>query len=483
MNRRKFLAGVGGATGLAFVPAAASGRDSRPNSPIREPGAHELQAAVSEAGRQGYNVKAYGAVGDGKADDAPAIGAALTAAAGRTVYLPPGSYRLGSGLTTVGNLVGVAGFSVLMPDPGVRAALTVGNESVKPRTSLVAGITINGTKNPSGTGLRLGYATRVASHLLVDRCEVLGFSGNGGVGIQFAECVNVVCQSCVSAANGVGVLFSTAGATPGVPTLSSWKNGTVQLCTTGIEVVYGRVLSFERVEISANHGYGVHVHPSPKGTAAPIHFDHCWIEANWLGKAANTYAVRVDGNAASSTSDITFTGVYYEGDLSGGGFLDADHATHIRLRDPYVNGGRPHMVRLAGANALLDVEQWNELPNTDFWKVVDFADGASPFANVNFAGGYGTGSLPRASLAPGAGLSLGSFSGVLLLMNPVTGASAQFMSDGGRISLVSAAGGSFAAVRGNPNTVNVYRDADRFIVENRTATPQVIERTVLGHLA
>jgi hypothetical protein len=48
-----------------------------------------------------YNVRSYGAKGDGTTDDTTALAAAITAVgSGGTVYLPPGSYRLtGTGLT------------------------------------------------------------------------------------------------------------------------------------------------------------------------------------------------------------------------------------------------------------------------------------------------------------------------------------------------------------------------------------------------
>jgi hypothetical protein len=47
-----------------------------------------------------YNVKAYGATGDGTTDDKAAIASAITAATdGATLYFPPGQYRIASNLT------------------------------------------------------------------------------------------------------------------------------------------------------------------------------------------------------------------------------------------------------------------------------------------------------------------------------------------------------------------------------------------------
>lgn len=46
----------------------------------------------------GVSVKAYGAVGDGVADDTVAIQSTISAAAGKVVFLPPGSYKIAGNL-------------------------------------------------------------------------------------------------------------------------------------------------------------------------------------------------------------------------------------------------------------------------------------------------------------------------------------------------------------------------------------------------
>lgn len=75
---------------------------------------------VIDSGGQVYNVKAFGAVGDGVADDAPEINGALAAARktgeygtpggqGQPVLVPSGIYRLDSPLNLTGsqfNLIG-----------------------------------------------------------------------------------------------------------------------------------------------------------------------------------------------------------------------------------------------------------------------------------------------------------------------------------------------------------------------------------------
>ncbi len=63
-------------------------------------GAPGVQAMAGEApGAAAYNVRSFGAIGDGKAIDSPAIDKAIEAAAaagGGTVVLPPGTYLCGS---------------------------------------------------------------------------------------------------------------------------------------------------------------------------------------------------------------------------------------------------------------------------------------------------------------------------------------------------------------------------------------------------
>jgi hypothetical protein len=64
-------------------------------------------AIVYDKGGAAYNVKAYGAKGDGSTDDRAAIQAAINAAAssGGVVYFPAGTYYLSSGLSTTSNKV------------------------------------------------------------------------------------------------------------------------------------------------------------------------------------------------------------------------------------------------------------------------------------------------------------------------------------------------------------------------------------------
>ncbi len=81
-----------GLAGLALALSPAETRASELDSA-------SLDKAIGGRDRAGYNVRAFGAVGDGKHLDSPAINRAIAACAeagGGTVYLPAGTYLCGS---------------------------------------------------------------------------------------------------------------------------------------------------------------------------------------------------------------------------------------------------------------------------------------------------------------------------------------------------------------------------------------------------
>lgn len=105
-------------------------------------------AELKKTGVQVYNVKQYGATGDGVADDTAEIQAAIDAAAAQTnrpiVYLPPGKYLTTSTLTVTADYIAIVGGS--MP------SIYRGSESSG--TTRGATIRYNGT----GTAVQVGVA-------------------------------------------------------------------------------------------------------------------------------------------------------------------------------------------------------------------------------------------------------------------------------------------------------------------------------------
>src|ERR1035437_6254646 len=75
--------------------------------------ASELANALMGLGGLGwFNVKTYGAIGNGSIDDSTAVQAAITAAGaagGGTVYFPPGIYKIVTGLTIPSDNINLRG--------------------------------------------------------------------------------------------------------------------------------------------------------------------------------------------------------------------------------------------------------------------------------------------------------------------------------------------------------------------------------------
>lgn len=72
-------------------------------------GAGAVARTVQSKLRDIINVRDFGTVGDGVADDTTAIQAAITAAAGKALYLPTGIYKISAALTITGNYTSIFG--------------------------------------------------------------------------------------------------------------------------------------------------------------------------------------------------------------------------------------------------------------------------------------------------------------------------------------------------------------------------------------
>lgn len=99
-----------------------------------------VPGALVDKGGQVYNVKAYGLVGDGAADNTTAITAAKAGAgvAGGTLLFPPGTYRLASGITFPANVpCRFEGGAKLSIDSGV--TVTFNGTVEAPQSQIFAG--------------------------------------------------------------------------------------------------------------------------------------------------------------------------------------------------------------------------------------------------------------------------------------------------------------------------------------------------------
>lgn len=161
---------------------------------------HATRAQESGAGREHMNVREFGAVGDGKADDTKAIQRALDAAgeARGVVFVPPGVYltaelqmRPNTGLAGVPTWdYHIAGGTALrLADPAATCLLNItGAQGVT-----IDGIGLDGAELGKGIhGIFLNKPT-YGEHedaFRIERCQVARFTGDG-VNLTRAWCFSV----------------------------------------------------------------------------------------------------------------------------------------------------------------------------------------------------------------------------------------------------------------------------------------------------
>ena len=142
------------------------------------PGGGQLPISAALAGSYGlvFNAMAYGAVGDGVANDTDAIAAATAAAGslGGIVYFPPGTYRTtGFGNTTVGHVsfigAGPNATSLVLDNLAATTLLTLGTAPVTDRFSICANMRLSSAVLTGANMLRVRDGARyLLYNLFVD---------------------------------------------------------------------------------------------------------------------------------------------------------------------------------------------------------------------------------------------------------------------------------------------------------------------------
>lgn len=186
-------------------------------------GGTPLDDAVTAVAGIFYNVKAYGAVGDGVTNDATAIASAITAATnagGGTVYFPPGTYLSNVNITQAPTVA----------IQGAGAGVSILRFSVASRTifwkALIQDMTIDSSVNL--TGAHVTWGSGAVEPLRLVRCTAGNetFSAAYCVDGQMAN-VQVLIESCV---------FNVIGATQAAYR-GSFNRGVVSNCLTVVYAV------------------------------------------------------------------------------------------------------------------------------------------------------------------------------------------------------------------------------------------------------
>lgn len=173
-----------------------------------------LSLGLATMGKVIFNVRAYGATGNGVSDDSTAITQCLVAAAaagdGTLVYFPAGTYRINSGLTLFAGL-SVLGFGATIDNRhATAAAITVADDTTFDR--FIAGLRFTNGANGSGPYLdnvgnisvvRCGFVSSTGENVWI---KVSGASTHTSI----SQCSFETSSAAVAGTGGIQIA-STAG--------------------------------------------------------------------------------------------------------------------------------------------------------------------------------------------------------------------------------------------------------------------------------
>lgn len=232
-------------------------------------------AAVTDKGGQVFNVKAYGATGDGATDDTAAIQAAITAGGGATVLLPPGDYK-------------VAG-TLLMPTGGtILEGAGIGLTTVTQATANANTISVNaGGASPIYNVQVRGFtivdagSTTSGDALKIENCSYCKFSLNvsgsyNAIHIQASNFVDLL-DSRIFAPVNAGIVID------GSPASGAITANTIDIIGSASKPAFGLIISTvsgffsQRVQIYAAN-YGIAINPQAGQTVADVFFDNLMVD-------------------------------------------------------------------------------------------------------------------------------------------------------------------------------------------------------------
>jgi hypothetical protein len=270
-----------------------------------------------------FDVKRYGAVGDGVTDDAAAIQALLTAVpTGSRVYLPPATYALSTGLSWSGKAVTLEGAgpegTFLLPTGAIHTiSLNVAGGS-KDYGSIFRNFSIGtASDRAAGSGIRLGNVGEV----LIDNVKVTNALGGRvykGLLIEAASGSHFR-RLHVSGCASNGVEINVAG-TPAAGVVDLWfeasclvnanqGHGIYLEATSATQTLEGIYLG--PFSVYGNAGDGVNVN-----TGAGAFIRHLFLGGTLLDSNSGNGLI-LQGSGTIQRTHLTDAWVSFNGDASG----------------------------------------------------------------------------------------------------------------------------------------------------------------------
>jgi hypothetical protein len=240
------------------------------------------------------NVRNYGAVGNGVADDTDPIKDALAASGFIGIYFPPGTYKFSENLIIPANtkILGNKETSILKPTAVVTIGLSL-HDFVH-----IDGITLDGDDTSGATGILAGVDTD--TQVSVANVIIKNFQGSGAMGLKVAAAVAARFDNLYINQNQLGALLEGVS----LPTVTQFYNCMFRESTDyGVRITSAWLTHFFGCTFEASHKEGLVLDDA--GAAVDVNLYQCWFEANC--QTTGTYNM-VCGNAKLSMRDVFFFG-------------------------------------------------------------------------------------------------------------------------------------------------------------------------------
>lgn len=227
------------------------------------------------------NIKTFGAVGNGVADDAPAIQAAISSlpTLGGVVLIPSGTFKLGSGVTIdrAGvTIQSVSNGSALIQFAGSSVNTAFRMADTTTRRVVLRDLRIESTNDGSGCAIDASYFTNA----IIENCRIGNTGASPNKGIYFSQSgtfYNVVRDTRVQVkgASSAGITFTTNAQSNLISNIRALGDTTN---STGV-LVDAHSNKLERVDCETNCLIGIDV--TANGHSCFI--DHPYLEGNGTG--------------------------------------------------------------------------------------------------------------------------------------------------------------------------------------------------------
>lgn len=291
------------------------------------------------------NVKDYGAIGDGIADDTAALNLAF--ATNNAVYLPPGNYKITTNLTPpiCSAIIGAGMWiTTITAATGVTKALSINASPEK--LNLISDLSISGNATASATGLLLGD-TNLIDYLDIRNVRVVSFSGTGSIGIYVKNVLLSNFYNCYADSNETGIFIGST-LVSSLPTTINVNGGQYNNNTKyGLRCQQGRSIIFRGTTFENNTLEGILVDPPVTGKVDQLTFYDVWLESNNDSSSSN-YQVTIDGTANPTVCAVRFRGGYVGGGSAKTFNFDGDQTFDVQgIYIPNVN--QPQIIVQNGA--------------------------------------------------------------------------------------------------------------------------------------